>query len=399
MTRPPTLPLLAPGEAEWAEMQRVWRGTDEAEARLQVLRPFLAEAIRSIAIKQDLLLDEAWASLLAGIRVVKRNTLPSDPRLFQLHLSSMVLRVNAEEQGALTSRLHDPMVAWHAFRHRVNRLRRSFRRYLLASLPRHALLPSQDVIARRQPTRFWTRLWDELVDGIPKGCLPREWCMVREAAEADQPQVASSSLLVPGHGLSPRRDWKELLARPLHRAAALLESRRPAKVDLILPKGVIPDRPRKFAQEFLDGLAPYGDLPKGDGDLEAAMDLMKRLANPSIEASTDGPSILLLAQLAEEHGFSKFKSLMFTGTAIERAGDFQASYWDFSRGLSEAVERRQAAVALNNLSIQAFMMGSVGESLSLCREGLRYNPTSPLALGNYQLLLRLARLWEAGEHG
>jgi hypothetical protein len=45
MTRPPTLPLLAPSEAEWTEVQRVWRGTDEAEARLQVLRPFLAEAI------------------------------------------------------------------------------------------------------------------------------------------------------------------------------------------------------------------------------------------------------------------------------------------------------------------------------------------------------------------
>jgi hypothetical protein len=376
MTRPPTLPLLAPGEAEWTEVQRVWRGTDEAEARLQVLRPFLAEAIRSLAIKQDLLLDEAWASLLAGIRVVKRNTLPSDPRLLQLHLSSMVLRVNAEEQEALNSRLHDPMVAWHAFRHRVNRLRRSFRRYLLASLPRHALLPSQDVIARRQPTRFWTRLWDELVDGIPTGCLPREWCMVREAAETEQPPIAPSSLLVPGHGLSPRRDWKELLARPLHRAAALLESRRPAKVDLVLPKGVIPDRPRKFAQEFLDGLAPYGDLPKGEGNLEAAMDLMQRLANPMPEVSRRRANPLELCQLSERFGFSRFKGSMLSGTILERMGEVEESLSEFSLGLGWASERKLVAEAMANMAVRLHLLNKREEAKSLIREAYQYCPDS-----------------------
>lgn len=396
MTRPPTLPLLAPGEAEWTEVQRVWAGTEETEKRLEVLRPFLAEAIRSLAIKQDLLLDEVWATLLAGTRAAKRSSLPSNPKILQLHLASTVLRVAADERSALNSRLHDPMAAWHAFRQRVNRLRRSFRRYLLASLPRHSVMPFLDVRPRREPTAHWVRLWDKLVEGIPDGCLPREWCMIRATAESDVLKVEQEILLTPGHGLAPRRDWKELLARPLHRAAALLESRRPAKIDLILPKGVIPERPKEFAQEFLDGLDPYGDLPNGDDDLDAAMDLMRRLANPSVGGIEKEISATDLARLAENLGFSKFKSGMLVGTSIERRGDFFSAYWEFARGLKESSSRSQTAAALNNLSIQAFLIGRVAESLNLCREALRYNPDSVLARRNYRILMVIARRNEGG---
>ncbi len=384
MALPPTLPLLEPSAEYWSSVQKHWTdsvgmGAEARQlARMEVLRPFLQEAIRELAIRHHLMADVAGLHTQLYMMLSQRETLPSSPTMLRYHVASLALRMVKEESSVLASRLDDPMAPWHAFRTRVNQLRRSFRAYFFAFLPKHSLAPMLFEKPRRDPSKYWVQLWDSLTDGIPGGGIPSEWAQIRDNY---QPTPIPGAFANRGGGLiAPARDWKEVLAKPLLQAAALIESRRPGLMPLYLSREALPDSPAEFAAKLDLELRDFGGVVND----KAFENILQRLTQIQHESSISslGISPLSLLEFALEEGASKYRVALLQGAILDRQGASGESSMAFFRMLQESNTRKQIGTSLMNLAVNAFAQGKYSEASSLAWEAVEYSPETILIRKN-----------------
>jgi len=396
MALPPTLPLLEPSAEHWSSVQQHW--TDSVEmsaearqlARMEILRPFLQEAIRELAIRHHLLADAASLHTRLCMTLSQRPALPSSSTMLRFHVASLALRMVKEESSVLVSRLDDPMAPWHAFRTRVNQLRRSFRAYFFAFLPKHSLAPMLFEKPRREPSKHWVTLWDNLTDGIPGGGIPSEWAQIRDNY---QPTPIPGAFANRGGGLiAPARDWKEILAKPLLQAGALIESRRPGRRKLSLPKRLLPSSPVLFGLQLESDLQRLGGVPKSEPVLQEAISRLVALSK-GIAPSELGLDPLDLVRLSGLISRKRHTASVIEGAILDRHGLDEESYFALHRGLQQANGRSEIGMALMNLAVHAFWR-DLSVAQSIIAEARSYAPDSKLILKNTRIILTASEIRE-----
>lgn len=377
MALPPTLPLLEPSAEHWSSVQQHWTdsvGTD-AEARLlgrfELLRPYLQEAVRELAVRHYLLMDEPALMTRLALVLAQRTSLPSNATIFRYHVASLALWMVKEESLVRLSRLDDPMAPWHALRGRVNQLRRSFRAYFLAFLPKHSFAPMLFEKPRRQPSKHWVSLWDSLTDGIPGGGIPSEWTDVRDSYS---PVIVPGAFANRGGGLiAPARDWKEILAKPLLQAAALIESRRPGLMPLYFSSDLLPNSAVEFARRFRNNFPNSRDQFSSDTQLKSLVESLRQIEGSGKEVDLQIDPLQIL-ELAKAEGASPYKTALLQGAILDRQGSTSNSRFALSRMLQSASSREEIGLALTNLAVNAFSAGDYESSLSHISEALQYAP-------------------------
>lgn len=377
MALPPTLPLLEPSAEHWSSVQQHW--TDSVEmgaearqlARMDILRPFLQEAIRELAIRHHLLADDTGLHTRLCMQLSQRPALPSSAMLFRYHVASLALRVVKDESSSPASRLDDPMAPWHAFRMRVNQMRRSFRAYFFAFLPKHTLAPMLFEEPRREPSKHWVKLWDKLTDGIPGGGIPSEWAQIRDNY---QPTPIPGAFANRGGGLiAPARDWKKVLAKPLLQAAALIESRRPGLVPLYFSSDLLPDSAMDFVKRFESHLPGRMEQLSGDPKLKALAESLRQLGSGGNELDFQIEPLDVLA-IARDEGADPYKTALLQGAFLDRQGSTSSSRLALSRMLQSASTKEEIGLALTNLAVNAFSAENYEDSLGYISEALLYAP-------------------------
>jgi hypothetical protein len=399
MSSPPSLPQLPWSNGEWEQCRLTWQAAEqEAPARrLQrrhhLLRPLLQEALRSLAARHYLLFDDASLRFDAVLHLEDRSSLPEQQAVCQIHLESIFLKLIKRDERAKLSDLRDPMAPWHALRLRVNDERRSFRRYFLAFLPRFKNSTAVEREPTREPNQYWAELWERLTADIPAGCIPTSWHAVRKLVPEEAIEVETdygNRLFLP-----PKRDWKELLAKPLHRAAALMESRRPGLIGLHLPDGVIPESPQRFAEELQRTVDRIGGIPNSDECLRAAIEqTLEWQSKPAPRAYSICPTQLI--GQAEELGFDRLKSKSLLGVAQIRSNQPESARLSLEKSLVSCTSNLEIAVVLANIAGLLLSQDDLTEAYSFASQAIAYCPASKIARRNYTIVK--ARLHQVPLH-
>jgi len=376
---------------EWSQCKFAWESSHKAKEpvalRYKQLLPYFQEALRSLSARHSLLADEASVRIEIVHFFEERGRLPESHFVFRILLESAILRLIKRESWTKLSDLRDPMAPWHSFRVQVNAERRSFRRYLLAFLPEHGASHVKGSTASRPPGKHWLQLWDRLATGIPEACLPASWRQVRATSRSASPQDFDfESDLV----LSPRRDWSVLLAEPLFRAGAALEARRPGSGRLILPAGLVPADPQRFALELEVKMQRFGGLPNSDPQLKKALEqiLAWQKGGMVSKASTEPSGFL---KLAENMGFSAFSSWVLRSAIDVRASRLQSARILLEQSLSSCTSSTQVGTVLANISGLLAAEGENQAAFHYAQQALQYNPGSKVARHNFDKLVELFR--------
>ncbi len=288
-----------------------------------------------------------------------------------------------EEKLQTTCDFRDPLSPWHSFRIRINCLRKSYRKYLLSFLP--YLFSHSATIGKKRtkPSNHWCRLWDELVQDIPEACIPDAWLDVRkrssQKSNISTPPPVQSPFLIPS-----TKNWKELLAQPLHRAAAYLESQTNGVLKLSLPEGVVPKSKVLFAQQFAHRLRRLGGIPKTDSKLEACIKSVLEWQSESLQAKSNS---LALAQAAESLGFDPVRSGLLQNSIFLRSNKLANAQLLLARTLSRCTHPKQIADVLGNMAAIVFAQGDLIQALAIAKEAVAYSSESPIASHNYRAIL------------
>jgi len=374
MATPSPLPSdLDPSEV-WSNVRVQWQGLDPAgpnftEESYELFRPYIMDAARRVGLNFSYLLHESDIVVRIMPLLAKKEELPSKIEFFRIFLDSAILRITHTAQDVRFCDLRDPLAPWVEFCNRVNRLRPSFRRYLLVFLPFSEMVPSMPGIEIRKPGTNWTGLWDSLTDGIPLGCLPKSWVETRASAMDAKKSVAEyeSVLILPNKSISKQ------LGEILHRAAGLAESNRIGRTALELPKGVIPENPVAFSKELQELLKSSGGMPQDDSNLEAALNSILNLNN-GLQDSIFLMQPESLLDCSEEVGFDAFKTFMLRGSILDRSGNSDGALWQFHKGIRAAGSRKQIGQSLANLAIQAFVARDNHRARYWIAEAWKYSP-------------------------
>ncbi|MFK5956631.1 MAG: hypothetical protein QM477_09325 [Planctomycetota bacterium] len=336
-------------------------------------------------MRHSLLVDEASVRVEIVQYMEERGRLPETVFVFRILLESAMLRLIKRETCTELSDLRDSMAPWHSFRIQVNAERRSFRRYLLAFLPEHGASHVMGNTASRLPGKHWAQLWDRLTTGIPEACLPSLWRQVRTALPSVAPQSIDfeSDLVIP-----PRRDWNSLLAEPLFRAGAALESRRPGTARLILPSGLVPADSQRFALELEVKMHRFGGLPQLDSKLKNALEQISawRIGGVQPQVLTR-PSDFL--KLAEEMGFSAVSVRTLRSAIDVRASRLPQARVLLEQSLSKCTSPNQVGTVLGNISGLLVAEGEYQSAFHYAQQALQYNPGSKVARYNFDKLVEL----------
>ena len=397
MSSPPSLPQFPRSSGEWERCRLAWQATEqEAPAsRLQqrhhLLRPLLQEALRSVAARHCLLFDDASLRLEAVLRLEGLSNLPEHQVVCKIHLESIFLNLIKCDERTRLSDLRDPMAAWHALRLRINQERRSFRRYFLAFLPRFEDATAVERKPAREPNQHWAKLWERLTADIPAGCIPSSWRAVRELVPEEVIEVETD------YGnriyLPPKRDWKELLARPLFQAAALVESRRPGLQRFSSASGTIPENVPEFVAAIRQILQRTGGIPQSDSDLQETLEQI--LALPNGSAKHIDP--MLMSTVAQRLGHSSFEATLQKSSILGRKGETQQAIWQAYSGLQHARGAKEIAIALANISAHHIIRDDASLAIEKAKEALVYNPFSSMSRANLNSAIALLRLLD--HHG
>ena len=397
MSSPPSLPQLPWSSKEWEQCRRAWQAAEQElptrrlQQRHRLLRPLLQEALRSLATRHDLLFDNASLHFDAILHLGERPSLPEQQMVCQIHLESIFLKLIKHDERARLSDLRDPMTPWHALRLRVNEERRSFRHYFLAFLPRFENSTAVERKPARKPNQHWAKLWERLTVDIPAGCIPSSWHAVRELVPDEVIEVETdygNRLFLP-----PKRDWKELLARPLFQAAALVESRRPGLQRFSAASGTIPENVPEFVAAIRQILQRTGGIPQSDSDLQEALEQI--LALPNGSAKHIDP--MLMSTVAQRLGHSSFEAILQKSSILGRKGETRQAIWQAYSGLQHAQGPKEIAIALANISAHHIIRDDASLAIEKAKEAIVYNPFSSMSRANLNSAIALSRLLD--HHG
>lgn len=401
MSLPAPLPLIDWSDETWSSCVTAWQACADLETaqrltkRRRLLHPYLRDCQRSLGSRFALVLEESSLLMDAMLFLDGREGLPVAPLHAQILMESLLLRlVKAGDEYSLSKA--DPMRPWQQVRSRVNSERRSYRRYFLAFLPRIPEATELEPVVDRVPGKAWIQLWDRVVGDTPQGCIPRAWREVHQTAlnsveQLEKKNVFSTNLILP-----TQSNWKEYLGEALHRAGALVESRRPGLVGLHLPEGVIPSNPRGFAREIISMIQRSGGAPQSDPLLAKALEEIQSWDGQSAGGAKQLPAEQFL-QVGQDLGFDAFKSLALRSMVYARAGDFGEARRVLEMNLTHCTSRHQIAMTLGNIGGVLLSKGDWDEASRYLKDALTYSASSFIVRHNYRLLLECLEKPHDGE--
>ena len=325
------------------------------------------------------LLSEQDIPLAIAAKASAMERLPKDQETFEVWLDSSILRWVREAKESRQSSLGDPMAPWVEFRRRVNSLRKSFRTYFFAFLPRSMCGQVTPGWAGRNPGWNWAQLWDRLAEGIPASCLPSEWQEIRNDVEQPVRVTQDAEFPVPGI-LQPKDFWRERLAKPLFGAALLVESRRPSWIRFHADPEALPNSATAHGKFLRETLLDLGGIPKGEGSFEEMLRGILEWESGVVNLSSQAPSALLLA--SQELGYQAFEVESYLGAIAERSSQPLEANRRFQRSLSEANGHEDISTALSNLAARALVGGDYGQAIRWSEEALRFDGSNEMARWN-----------------
>lgn len=371
---------------EWNACQALLAPESERlPALFDLIRPMVLDAMRRVGLGFAYLLPEHDLPLVLAAKASAMDSLPKDQETFEIWLDSSILRWMRDAKESKLSSLRDPMAPWVEFRRRVNSLRKSFRTYFLAFLPRTMGGQATPGWAGRNPNWHWAQLWDRLTDEIPASCLPTEWQEVRNGIEQPVKVARCFEPHCPGI-LKPKDFWRERFATPIFGAALLIESRRPSWIRFHGDPEVMPASATQHGKTLRETLLGLGGIPKGGGALEEMVRGILEWESGVVDLSSHNPSELLLA--SQELGYQPFEVETYLGAIAERSSHPLEANRHFQKSLSEAKSHADISTALSNLAARALVSGDYSQAIRWSEEALQYDGSNEMARWNLKEAVR-----------